>query len=118
MCLSRRLCVNEYAMWVLYEIVRSGSQWGGSQSLRLKVPPFLGLWARACPPPTQGIRVAPPAAAAPALSRSRRLRAARVCTSGFIDVLLQSCPSPLTQSAEDSRAEIAGTLETWPGKVK
>src|SRR6266576_4105784 len=60
-------------MWVLYETVRCGSQWGGSHRRRLSVPPRLGVWARAM----EGTARTP---AAPALScsRSRRLSGRRV----------------------------------------
>src|SRR5712691_2946679 len=73
LCLSRRLWVKEYAMCVLYEIVRCGSQCGGSQRRSEMVPPRLGACARA------GVQIAGAEAAAampapPHLRRSRRLR--------------------------------------------
>src|SRR5260370_37673450 len=58
LCLRRRLWVKEYAMCVLYEIVRCGSQCGGSQSLSDSVPPRLGACARA------GVQIAGAEAAA------------------------------------------------------
>jgi len=42
LCLSRRLWVKEYAMCVLNEIVRCGSQCGGSQRRSDSVPPRFG----------------------------------------------------------------------------
>src|SRR5262245_44627179 len=50
LCFTRRLCVNVSAVCVLYEIWSCGSQCGGSQSRRLRVPPRLGV----CAQPAQG----------------------------------------------------------------
>src|SRR5438128_12029838 len=51
-------------------MVWNGSKWGGSQVRIARVPPRLGAWARA----TTGAIDAPASAAAPSLSRCRRLR--------------------------------------------
>ena len=96
LCLRRRLWVKEYAIWVLYEIVRCGSQCGGSQRRSESVPPRLGDWACA------GVHMAGAAAAAarpapPHLSRSRRLRDgfegvwASMATPPFSNMLIITC---------------------------
>src|SRR5262245_11767381 len=72
--LRRRLCVKEYAMWVLYEIVRCGSKCGGSQARMVATPPRLGVWASARPGRRGPPRAAPAARAAAPLKRSRRRR--------------------------------------------
>src|ERR1700687_5975281 len=73
LCLRRRLWVKEYAMCVLYEIVRCGSQCGGSQRRREIVPPRLGDCAYVGDQ-TTGAAAAAAKLAPPHLSRSRRLR--------------------------------------------
>src|SRR5437899_10375874 len=51
-------------------MVWNGSKWGGSQVRIARVPPRLGVWARA----TAGAIDAPASAAPPSFSRCRRLR--------------------------------------------
>src|SRR5713226_582104 len=90
LCFTRRLCVNEYAMWVLYETVRWGSKWGGSHPRMVSTPPRLGVWAHAGGVETPGVRATAATAAAaappPSFSRSRRLSGRRVW-SGVIRIL-------------------------------
>src|SRR2546429_3250246 len=70
LCRSSRLCVKLSAMCVLYEMVWNGSKCGGSQVRIARVPPRLGVWARA----TAGAIDAPASTVPPSLSRCRRLR--------------------------------------------